>query len=211
MKNKFIIISLIFMLILSFFTFSCNVYASNDFNINSVPSISGFVGDNDKYFIVCYGNNKYILYIQRANSSNGCNNNIVVYKDGDNYCLKTYGYQITDKYRLFLNRDNDWCWGGNVDKYVDSSWVIPLDTVSDDFNFIVYSCEDIYDTSGNVVFHAPPVGITQVLLEETTKAKIMGQIKTMIAGFLKYLIALVISVIAFYKGWKFLSTQLKKS
>ena len=39
----------------------------------------------------------------------------------------------------------------------------------------------------------------------------MKQIKTMIVGFLKYLIVFLVSVIAFYKGWKFLSTQLRKS
>ena len=76
---------------------------------------------------------------------------------------------------------------------------------------IYFSTVNIYDSDLNVVFQPAPVEITQVLLEETTKAGIMYQIKTMIVGFLKYLIVLVVSVIAFYKGWKFLSTQLRKA
>ena len=43
------------------------------------------------------------------------------------------------------------------------------------------------------------------------KAEIMEQMKITVVGFLKYLIALVISLIAFWKGWQFLSTQLRKA
>ena len=81
----------------------------------------------------------------------------------------------------------------------------------DGIESVVYSTFGVYNPDDKLVFQAPPVEITQVLLEETTKAGIMNQIKTMIVGFLKYLIALVVSVIAFYKGWKFLSTQLRKA
>ena len=69
---------------------------------------------------------------------------------------------------------------------------------------------DVYK-NGELFFQKPPLGITQTLVEETEKVQIAEQLRTMIVGFLKYLIALVISVIAFYKGWKFLSTQLKRS
>lgn len=72
----------------------------------------------------------------------------------------------------------------------------------------------VKNSSGQTVdpfFPSPPQEITGVLVAETGKAQIMEQIKTMIVGFLKYLIVLVISVIAFYKGWKFLLTQLRKS
>ena len=81
----------------------------------------------------------------------------------------------------------------------------------DGIESVVYSTFEVYNPDDKLVFQTPPVEITQVLLEETTKAGIMNQIKTMIVGFLKYLIALVVSVIAFYKGWKFLSTQLRKA
>lgn len=74
-------------------------------------------------------------------------------------------------------------------------------------------------TSGNNVifeknidfFHQTPQGITATLVEEAMKAKILEQLKIMIVGFLKYLIVFVISVIAFWKGWQFLSMQLKKA
>lgn len=81
-------------------------------------------------------------------------------------------------------------------------------------NYYFYSEYTMRNNSGEVVdpfFPSPPQEITGVLVAETTKAQIMEQIKTMIVGFLKYLIVLVISVIAFYKGWKFLLTQLRKS
>ena len=67
-----------------------------------------------------------------------------------------------------------------------------------------------YDKT-SIFFQLPPQGITETLVEETTKVQIAEQLKMMIVGFLKYLIVLVISVIAFWKGWKFLSTQLRKA
>ena len=76
---------------------------------------------------------------------------------------------------------------------------------------IHYSSVDIKDSSGNVFFQKTPLGITETLVVETNKVQIAEQLKKMITGFLKYLIALVISVIAFWKGWQFLSTQLKKA
>ena len=77
---------------------------------------------------------------------------------------------------------------------------------------------DVYNSNDTIFFQGPPpiveeptAEITQVLAEEAQKTQIAEQLKTMIAGFLKYLIVLVISLIAFWKGWQFLSTQLKKA
>ena len=70
------------------------------------------------------------------------------------------------------------------------------------------------DTQGKDFFlKAPPTTktITVVLTQEIRRAKIMETIKTMITGFLKYLIVFVISVIAFWKGWQFLLRHFKRA
>lgn len=74
-----------------------------------------------------------------------------------------------------------------------------------------YSDFDVLYSDGTVFFQKPLLGITEALVVETNKAQIAEQLKKIITGFLKYLIALVISVIAFWKGWQFLLTQLKKA
>lgn len=61
------------------------------------------------------------------------------------------------------------------------------------------------------LFFQPPQTLTMTLVEATLKAQITEQLKIMIVGFLKYLIVLVISLIAFWKGWQFLSMQLRKA
>lgn len=50
-----------------------------------------------------------------------------------------------------------------------------------------------------------------VLGKEAMKAKILPQLKTMVIGYLKYLVALVVSLIAFWKGWQFLLKTFKKA
>ena len=45
MKNKFIVISLIFMLLLSIFTFNNNVYASNEDNFYTEKGIMAKISD----------------------------------------------------------------------------------------------------------------------------------------------------------------------
>lgn len=80
-----------------------------------------------------------------------------------------------------------------------------------DTSTIKYANYDIKDSDGNVVFQVAPQvpEITKILVEQTTQAQIQEQMKKIITGFLKYLIVFVISVIAFWKGWKFLSKQFK--
>ncbi len=84
------------------------------------------------------------------------------------------------------------------------------DNVSYSVNYTNY---DILDDEGNLVFQGAPQipEITKTLVEQTTQTQIQEQLKLMITGFLKYLIVFVISVIAFWKGWKFLSKQLKRA
>ena len=101
--------------------------------------------------------------------------------------------------------------GNNMENQIGNPWDISY------VNDIVFSSFDIYHGTSIVFeknidfFHQTPQGITLTLVEETTKAQIMEQMRIMIVGFLKYLIAFVVSVVAFWKGWQFLSTQLKKA
>ena len=103
---------------------------------------------------------------------------------------------------------------GNATKFTFSKDGSAIGISSNTFKNIVYANYDVYDKNGELVFQAPPQvnpTLTETLVEETTQAQITQQIQTMILGFLKYLMLFVVSVIAFYKGWKFLSTQLRKA
>lgn len=205
MKNKFIVISLIFMLLLSIFTFNNNVYASNEDNFYSMVQ-KGYKFIESKGYDPKKFTNYFIL-------ENGAT---IIYLPDDS------GFYVYDWSGYMCRGSNFFVVDFNLNTFepMDKEpWINMSNNPSDiaRFNRVTHSTfnmkkgDDVVFEKNIDFFQLPPAVITQVLLEETTKAKIMEQIKTMIAGFLKYLIALVISVIAFYKGWKFLSTQLKKS
>lgn len=196
MKNKSFLIIYIFLLITVLFT--SNVFASFDFTLNnekySYPDLPVVSDDfSSKRFIILrdYLNTVYLCFVNTSFKDKivWSGNSLYYTGNNGNYAFKT-----------FYLKDN-------------SEWKYCFDRNSHDraqFTFL-FSTENIYNPTGDVFFHHTPLGITQTLVAETEKAQIMEQIKTMIVGFLKYLIVLVISVIAFYKGWKFLSTQLRKS
>lgn len=168
-----------------------------------------------------------------------CNKVLVKYKGNDSYYIINYiSADYNSTRRLYISSNNivemegilykqylrwkgsDWSYagwsgysGGNASNV---NGEISYTTLVNNCE-IVSASKNIYkDNTFNEVFFqlTPPVEIpeiTQTLVGEVTKAQIMEQIKTMIVGFLKYLIVLVISLIAFWKGWKFLSTQLRKN
>ena len=130
-----------------------------------------------------------------------------------NHYVTTVVYQVDNDYN-FVEKCS-YIWQNNDYKpYTDISEIIDVhlkrDITDSSTKSVVFSYTD-YDGEIADPFLPPLLGIKETLVVETEKAQIMEQIKTMIVGFLKYLIALVISVIAFYKGWKFLSMQLRKS
>ena len=211
LKNKiFIIIFSLFILC----TLNSKVFASSEksveFNDNtyyySLPE--GCVN----YIIAYDSDTSFLLFYTKDNEGvfnygiRGSYPSVQYYTDKSFSSTKKYYRTYTKTYPITQSD------GRKFIDFANSNTLREYETFSNCLG-LVYSTVDVYDMndSNKVVFQPAPVEITQVLLEETTKAGIMNQIKTMIVGFLKYLIVLVVSVIAFYKGWKFLSTQLRKA
>lgn len=228
LKNKIIIISLIFLILV---TSVSNVFAYTSIDDNGNEySYSDKVVEylketeyyNDKY--ICLGflwNTQSKYYVFFFEKTEGLKVSWGEYNDGTfNYDIYHFGTNISCNAIHFIfnssgeleskstfgsfdvmttRRFKEW-WGVRV----------PSDTV-------FFANGDIYNFDGTLFFQAPPpiveeqkAEITQILVEETQKVQIMEQMKIMIVGFLKYLIVLVVSLVAFWKGWQFLSMQLRK-
>lgn len=204
MKNKFFVnrflpILCIFLLVACFFT--TNVFASSNLTANNGNSynLPEFTEEMKKY-------DKYLIFVENG----GKLFNLVFLVDNNGYFYNTTGGIFCYGRVLLCSTTGDSYYNT---RYEVSSGTIaklggPITSAS-----VFISSVDIYADANknNIFFQKPLLGIKETLVVETEKAQIMEQIKIMIAGFLKYLIALVISVIAFYKGWKFLSMQLRKS
>lgn len=194
-KNKIIfILSIVFLTLLCLTTFS---QASYDFEFEGTKyTIPDFPNDGNKFKIVFF--DKSIKSFKLISSEEK-----VVYSNFNEGSInfpnrKQYSYYTHTPMSEF-SFDGDFPSTGST---------------SETFKRIVTSNYDVYDKNGELVFQAPPQvnpTLTETLVEETTQAQITQQIQTMILGFLKYLTLFVVSVIAFYKGWKFLSTQLRKA
>ena len=204
MKNKFFVnrflpILCIFLLVACFFT--TNVFASSNLTANNGNSynLPEFTEEMKKY-------DKYLIFVEN---------------DGKHFALY---FLVDDDGYFFNNSSGIYCYGRLLicstdgDGFYGSRYEVKSGTVGKIGGSITgsstfISSVDIYTdvNKSDVFFQKPLQGITQTLVAETEKVQIAEQLKIMIVGFLKYLIALVISVIAFYKGWKFLLMQLRKS
>lgn len=211
MKNKFLLVILIFMLVIASFT---SVFAStsvypNDYTVPECDVFNRMIKQDDGTY--CY--NGISTCIDRY---------FVCHTDSiDYYFFVCDGYFINNKYYLNNNSVSNYIYF----EYDTNGSFIRANSLRCDSSFslwngmsICYSSTDLYDSNGVLVFQVAlpeipeePQQITQVLAEETEKVQIAEQLKIMIVGFLKYLIVLVISLIAFWKGWQFLSTQLRKA
>lgn len=194
-KNKIIfILSIVFLTLLCLTTFS---QASYDFEFEGTKyTIPDFPDDGNKFKIVFF--DKSIKSFTLISSQER-----VVYT---NFNEGSINFPNHKKYNYYTHTPmNEFSLEGDFPATGSSS---------EKFKRIVTSNYDVYDKNGELVFQAPPQvnpTLTETLVEETTQAQITQQIQTMILGFLKYLTLFVVSVIAFYKGWKFLSTQLRKA
>lgn len=203
MKNKIFSILCIFLLVItSLFT---NVKAieitSDDLTFNIPNGVYNYLLGN-------YENGGYLLLVPKSE-------NAVFKITGETN--KAYGIMcyFDTSFTTVCPFDSYYLPFGNGTDFNSSSVSITKDvTTNRTFEKnkpFFYSSFDVYNASGKIFFQKPLLGITKTLVVETEKAQIAEQIKIMIAGFLKYLIALVISVIAFWKGWQFLSIQLRKN
>lgn len=225
-KNKILFIFLIFLFLVTSFT---NVFADSN------SSFSGYYND------ILFDSDVITSSLPNGELSMNVNNYIVLYDtiDCKYFLWTTYGghYDTSNFYiikssenSLEINCDNAYtiyyfdpnsmscCYGsgGASDWYYSTGNILGyyifdltrFDLVISNFN--LYTSSDCLEIN-NSFFHLSPLGITGVLVETTMKAQVMEQMKIMIVGFLKYLIVFVISLIAFWKGWHFLSMQLKKA
>ena len=198
MKNKILPIICMFVLIISVFTSS--VFASS-YNASNGKSydLPEFTDEMKKY-------DKYLIFVENDGKHFG----LYFLVDDDGYFFNNSSGIYCHGRLLICSTDGDGYYGSRYE--VESGTVGKIGgSITGSSTFI--SSVDIYTdvNKSDVFFQKPLLGITETLVVETEKAQIAEQIKAMIVGFLKYLIALVISVIAFYKGWKFLLMQLRKS
>ena len=204
MNRKSILILSVFLIILCI-TNSVLGYSPISFNenqINNINNIYSNYSSNYKYFIYFVNkSNKGVLYCW--------NETEIFFVQGSLNGLPTIEASSTgDFLSVILNCDTF-----KIESTDTTHSKVGYHVSTSDNNIYVYSNTNVYTDyeKSSIFFQKTPLGITGVLVEETTKAEIMKQIKTMIVGFLKYLMVFLVSVIAFYKGWKFLSTQLRKS
>lgn len=209
---KFFIIISLFILLL--FTFSVGSFAAttdlvfSDGNTYSLPDFSSYVSGY-KHYSIFYGRNENVGIRVILVPYNDDYVYKLVKESSGKYSLKKFtptgSYSIGYNF-YYLTGVNDSFWKSSK--------------VSDDGGFYFnggfysgYSTVDIKDGEGNVVFQKPVLvpEITKTLVEQTTQAQITQQLQKMIVGFLKYLMVLVILVIAFWKGWQFLLMQFKKA
>ena len=189
-NNKILIVILIMFLILSF---SINIYAYDFTDINENKQSIQDIPENllSKNFCLSYYREVYTLWVMTDNTG-------YFYIDG-NYVYSS----INPVERYEYNKNiNEWKLIGR--QYLtsgSSDWILKRDFSYS--NTIVYSNK----AQEGIFFYQPQTIMGAVAM----KTEVTKQLKTTIAGFLKYLIVLVISLIAFYKGWQFLSMQLRKA
>lgn len=215
MKNKFF--SNKFLPILSVFLLVTFVFTTTVFGFSSKCPVC------DEQLELNYPDGVSSIILTDDGSGRHVNNMILVKLDGYYYIILTSSNNGHSTEKLYIDNGtfctSPSCYLFAYFKYVNNSWnYIGHNDISFSNNIInnasfLSSTSNIYTDSSltDVFFQSAPLGITKTLVEETEKVQIAEQLRTMVVGFLKYLIALVISVIAFWKGWQFLLTQLKRS
>lgn len=232
MKNKFFVnrfLPIISIFLLVIFILTSSIFAASyDFICSN--------SNCDKVLDIYYPDNipsisSFYLDTELSTSKHSINSVIVKYND-NYYMFVTFSYNDVHEQEEFYIDNNGRLiatiepYNFGIYKYDGSNWSYDnwfggrynngaTSYAIDIFNNgeFVSSTANIYTDSScsEIFFQNPPLGITGTLVEETQKAEIAEQMKIMIVGFLKYLIVFVVSLIAFWKGWKFLSTQLRKS
>lgn len=222
-NNKLFITLFIFLLII--FTFS-SVFADYTGVTHSFdrPDLINWISKFEQY----QSGNYYYILVDKANTPNSSSTCYVEFIDKeyyDSHNIKTYLSFENGYYYLNYTEPVLTCvtWNGSgslyqgLDYRSKSVCGFAPSSVTDNVADLTFdtSLSRVYKDSTcdatSIFFRVPLQGITQTLVEETMKAQVMEQLKATIVGFLKYLIVFVISVIAFWKGWQFLSMQLKKA
>lgn len=218
--NRFLPILSVFLLVLFIFNIS---KASNDneyysFNDETYGTIKFKLPDNCINYCISQYDKGYFCFIYTDNSSYhfAVKNENDTYKKIFLYTDNTYSTTVSF-YRLRIN--DNWAFEPIYDEtlgcyILDFSNASSTLLINEPLYFSTFntSNQDLTNIDDNTLFfQKAPQEMSRLLVEETAKVQIMEQLKIMIVGFLKYLIVLVISLIAFWKGWQFLSTQLRNA
>ena len=180
MKNKIVVISLIFSLFIGMFlNISYAGYSEGD-----MPEITFDTTDYDtsKYFLVDNQAGVFIFMLPKDFTGK------VIYENGD----------------IWLSDGNSYL----ICQIVNDVWCNRAITDRTNGNFsIYYSTLDIYNNSGNVVFHAPPVTtLAEVLTLEEGRKTIVE-----IVALLPLILVVVVSFLGLRKALNWLLTLLRHS
>ncbi len=184
---------------------SNNVFAENKKLVvdnYDMSDIYNYFAEDEAFFIVKIGD-RYLFYMPINNNYKkycAIKNNYISYFNENWFSLEGNNYKF-----YYFNADTnkfDYAWTGAYDSFKYNAYPV------------LYASKGIYNADHKTFFLTPPppkVEITETLIQEMGKVQVMEKMKTTIVGYLKYLIALVVSVIAFYKGWQFLSKNFKRA
>lgn len=201
-KNKFLFIFLVILILFSFTLINCcfaaesTSYTITGRNGNTV-TFPEFTEDNiENGFFIQYWSGTY--YMGVFNSSD-----VHLYKSG--YKI---GSNVSYKEYSFNTSSNSWAFYRNMNANGEICGESGL----------FYSSVDIYSSSSSNDVAISKTGTNFFLPEpEVTLATILEEnsptetFQTMIHGIIPYLIAFLVGLVAFWKGWKFLSKELHKA
>lgn len=217
MKNKFLLVLIVILLILFTFITSVFGYYNDTVTYNDLSiDLSRLGATNNCAYILMYNKNENRFETLHP-FGDSCSGNLdsIFYRNlNDNNSVTIYGINGFRNVTIetISIEDGTYQIGSLVSSFYSPNGV-EISLLDYDFigsNVPIYT-DNSCSSLATDFFQASPQGITATLVEEAMKAKILEQLKIMIVGFLKYLIVFVISVIAFWKGWQFLSMQLKKA
>lgn len=189
--NKILIIILVLFLMINIFSMNTYAYDFTDIN-DKKQSIPDFSSDIlEKNFVLSEYQGVYTIWVMSDKTGYFYIDNDYVYSSINPVAR----YEYNSIYEEWRFKGNQYLSSGSSD------WIKKA-------NF-AYSNTIVFSNKGkdNVFFPLPQT----ILGKVTVKAEIMKELKTTIVGFLKYLIVLVVSLIAFWKGYQFLSRQLRKA
>lgn len=198
LKNKFILIAFLAMLIIFTSVSSCFAYTITDNTSNaSVVNYPDFITNSNIFLCLSIGGD--IKYADLCVLPEGFNSDNIYISGG---YIKTKEEVSLEIYRL-NSEQTDWVY--------HSSYILKVNSNFSGSSTLRYSTFDIKDTDGNVVFQGAPQapGITKALVEQANQVGMnpLLQIKTI----LPIILITLVSLIAFWKGLQMVSQILRKA
>lgn len=212
MKNKIFIISFIFIL-LSFICFNNSVFADTADSSEKLiidgydmSDVYNYFSPDDAFYIFCYKD--WVSYQIFKPDGNGYNSYNAVYKTKvDNNEDRTVIGSYNDKWEV-CERYDVYAYNIKTNKFeYKYNGTLNGDTHTGCIN-IKYSSKGIYNEDHkSFFFKTPPT----LLAQKLEKVEMTQEITTTLVGLAKYLIPLLVSLLAFWKAWQILCYLLGKA